>query len=38
MAQNNITELLDDTVYLNIKFDRNIEILNENTKIGVLGG
>ena len=23
---------------MNIKFDKNIEILNENTKIGALGG
>lgn len=38
MAQNNITDLLDDTIYLNIKFDKNIEILNENTKISLLGG
>ena len=38
MAQNNMSELLDDMVYMSIKFDKNIEILNENTKIGALGG
>jgi hypothetical protein len=31
-------EILDDKVYLNIRFNKNIEILNEHTKIGLLGG
>lgn len=38
MEQNKIKELLDDNVYMTIKFDKNIEILNENTKISALGG
>ena len=29
---------MDDKVYLNIRFNKNIEILNEQTKIGLLGG
>jgi hypothetical protein len=38
LKQNNIKELLDDKIYLSIKFNKNIEILNELTKIGLLGG
>ena len=38
LEQNKINEVVDDIVYMNIKFDKNIEILNENTKIGLLGG
>ena len=29
---------MDDKIYLNIRFNKNVEILNEQTKIGLLGG
>lgn len=38
MEQNGIKESVDDTIYLNIRFNKNIEILNEKTRIGSIGG
>jgi hypothetical protein len=38
LQQNGINEVVDDTLYLNIKFNKNIEILNEKTRIGSIGG
>ena len=38
LESNGITEIVDDSIYLNIKFNKNIEILNENTRIGAIGG
>ena len=38
LEQNGITESVDDTIYLNIKFNKTIEIHNPNTKGAALGG
>lgn len=38
LEENNIREVLDDNIMINISFAKNIEILNENTKIGAIGG
>ena len=38
LVENKIKELVDDTIYLNIRFAKNMDSMTQNTKIRSIGG
>jgi hypothetical protein len=38
LEKNKIKEVIDDNIYLTVKYEKNIEYLTEKSKIGAIGG